>query len=38
MGAGSGRAKWVKGINSMVMDGNENFGDKHVVGYTEVEI
>ena len=32
------RVKWVKGINCMVMHGNEIFGVGHAVGYTEVEI
>ena len=35
---GWGRAKWVKGVNSMVTDGNYTFGGEHTVVYTEVKL
>lgn len=28
---------WVTGINTIVMDGNETFGDEHNVVYTDAE-
>ena len=37
-GAIWGMAKWVKGIDCMVMDGNEIFSGEHAVVYREVEI
>ena len=35
---GEGSAKWVKEINSMVINGNYMFGGEYTVVYTEVEI
>ena len=34
---GRARAKWVEGINCVVMHGNKIFGGEYAVGYTEVE-
>ena len=33
-----GWAKWVKGINYMVMDGNFTFGGGHFAMYMDVEL
>ena len=33
-----GRAKWVKGVNCIVTNGNYIFGGEHIIGYTEVDI
>lgn len=33
-----GCAKWVKGINCMVMEGNQTFGGDHFVVYTHVKL
>ena len=35
---GCRRAKWVREVNCMVMNGNKIFGGKHTLVYTEVEL
>ena len=35
---GGGRAKWVKGVNCMVTDGNYTFGGEHAMVYAEVKL
>lgn len=33
-----GGVKWVKGVNSMVTDGNQTFGGKQTVMYIDVKL
>ena len=37
-GSGEKWMKWVKGINCMVMDGNQTCGGDHFVVYTGVKL
>ena len=37
-GRGWGRVKWVKGVNHMVMTGNQTYSDGHAAVYIEVQI
>lgn len=30
-------AKWVKGVKYMVTDGNQTFGGKHAIEYTDTK-